>query len=104
MARRRASMREGPLAELFKATEAAQQQAAKRGETDEPVQQTLEDTVVAEAPGEPEEMTVEHVPNFEDEAAVDTPEPPTPTPDPMPEPPPAARVYEMPEAPPILHR
>src|SRR5205823_5481476 len=32
MARRRASMREGPLAELFKATEAAQQQAEKSGE------------------------------------------------------------------------
>ena len=31
MARKRASMREGPLAELFRATEAAQ-----RGETDEP--------------------------------------------------------------------
>src|SRR5262245_59472762 len=31
MARKRASMREGPLAELFRATE-----AAKRGETDEP--------------------------------------------------------------------
>ncbi|HEU4449159.1 MAG TPA: cell division protein FtsZ [Gaiellaceae bacterium] len=31
MARRRASMREGPLAELFKATEAAQRQAEKEG-------------------------------------------------------------------------
>ena len=29
MARRRASMREGPLAELFKATEAAQRQAER---------------------------------------------------------------------------
>ncbi len=29
MARRRASMREGPLAELFRATEAAQKQAEK---------------------------------------------------------------------------
>jgi len=29
MARRRASMREGPLAELFRATEAAQKQAGK---------------------------------------------------------------------------
>ena len=31
MARRRASMREGPLAELFRATEAAQKQAEKEG-------------------------------------------------------------------------
>ena len=30
MARKRASMREGPLAELFRATEAAQQQAARK--------------------------------------------------------------------------
>src|SRR5439155_1028932 len=35
MARRRASMREGPLAELFRATEAAQRQAEQRG--DEPL-------------------------------------------------------------------
>ena len=34
MARRRASMREGPLAELFRATEAAQKQAEQRGETE----------------------------------------------------------------------
>jgi cell division protein FtsZ len=33
MARRRASMREGPLAELFRATEAAQRQSEKEGET-----------------------------------------------------------------------
>ena len=32
MARRRASMREGPLAELFRATEAAQRQTEKEGE------------------------------------------------------------------------
>jgi cell division protein FtsZ len=32
MARRRASMREGPLAELFKATDAAQKQSGKEGE------------------------------------------------------------------------
>ena len=61
MARRRASMREGPLAELFKKTEAAQKQAEQRGETpaegDAPAQQSIEDTVVA-PPGEPEERTV----------------------------------------------
>ena len=36
MARKRASMREGPLAELFRATEAAQ-----RSEGDEPVEEPL---------------------------------------------------------------
>ena len=45
MARKRASMREGPLAELFRATEAAQRQAEKEGKT---------------LPGEPLEETVEH--------------------------------------------
>jgi cell division protein FtsZ len=69
-------MREGPLAELFKATEAAQRQQEQ------------------EAPGapaeEPHESTVEHVPTWEDE--VETPAPPRPEPgephpDPQPEPP-----------------
>jgi cell division protein FtsZ len=48
MARRRASMREGPLAELFRATEAAQRQAerAERGE--------------APVPSEADAATVEH--------------------------------------------
>src|SRR5437773_2815125 len=68
MARKRASMREGPLAELFKATEAAQRQQEQA------------------APGapaeEPHESTVEHVPTWEDE--VETPAPPRP--DPVPEP------------------
>jgi cell division protein FtsZ len=96
-------MREGPLAELFKATEAAQKQAEQRGETpgeaETPAQQSLEDSVVAPAPeapaSEPEERTVEHVPTWEEEAAVE----------PEPAPAPAARVIEpMPEAPPLLHR
>jgi cell division protein FtsZ len=68
MARKRASMREGPLAELFKATEAAQRQ------------QEIEQPTPAE---EPHESTVEHVPAWEDE--VETPTPPRP--DPIPEPP-----------------
>src|SRR5437016_4233203 len=50
MARRRASMREGPLAELFRATEAAQRQAEKEGRTEEPA-----------SPVEPPEQTVEYV-------------------------------------------
>ena len=63
MARRRASMREGPLAELFRATEAAQKQAEQRGEA-EP--QPPEDAATAaaaapeiEALPEPDERTVE---------------------------------------------
>src|SRR5947209_1719974 len=124
MARRRASMREGPLAELFKATEAAQKQAGQSGgpQPEAPLQQSLEETVVAPTPAaraEPEERTVENVPSWEEEAAVETPAPPTPTPDPMPsppppdpepptptpEPPPASRFFEsMPEPPPTLYR
>jgi cell division protein FtsZ len=71
MARKRASMREGPLAELFKATEAAQRQQEKEAVTGAPAE-------------EPHESTVEHVPTWEDE--VETPAPPRP--DPQPEPPP----------------
>ena len=78
MARKRASMREGPLAELFKATEAAQRQQ-------EPV-----------APGapaeEPHESTVEHVPTWEDEVETPAPPRPDPTPEPsLPEPIPPPR-------------
>jgi cell division protein FtsZ len=56
MARKRASMREGPLAELFRATEAAQKQAEREGRAGEPVQ----------------EETVEHAPPFE---VIETPSP-----------------------------
>ena len=71
MARRRASMREGPLAELFKATEAAQRQSEKEGEPGaEPSAQEVPDadaTVESaapfdqsepEAPPEPEDVTL----------------------------------------------
>ncbi|MDX6493872.1 MAG: cell division protein FtsZ [Gaiellaceae bacterium] len=122
MARKRASMREGPLAELFKATEAAQRQAEGK---------SLE---AVPAEGEPAESTVEHVQSWEEERAPvqeaepqldppPVPEPPTPTPEPgppapdptpppFPEPPrpepdpiPAARYLEaLPEPPPRLHR
>jgi|SRR4051794_3992671 len=114
MARKRASMREGPLAELFRATEAAQKQEQ------EP----------APATEEPHESTVEHVPSWEDEIetpappqpepvpepATPEPEPPPrpPAPDPTPEPtPPPATVPEptvtrylepLPEPPPRLNR
>ena len=55
MARKRASMREGPLAELFRATEAAQRQQDKSPPEQEATQ----------APVEPLEETVEHAPPFE---------------------------------------
>ena len=113
MARRRASMREGPLAELFRATEAAQRQADKAEDKPEP----------EAAATEPQEETVEHVPEFMQQAeeaapiaAVPEPEPepepepvaePEPEPEPVklepvPEPPPM--LQPLPEQPPRLHR
>ena len=55
MARKRASMREGPLAELFRATEASQRQQEKQEQ--EPESKAT--------PIEPLEETVEHAPPFE---------------------------------------
>jgi cell division protein FtsZ len=106
MARKRASMREGPLAELFRATEAAQRQAEKEGKA---------------VPGEPLEETVEHPPPTPHLEVAPEPEPeqappPRPaapirqTPEPLrrPEQPTdrgIARLLEpMPEPPPRLHR
>jgi cell division protein FtsZ len=89
MARRRASMREGPLAELFRATEAAQRQAER-----EAAGETSPQTPEESAPIEPHEETVEHVPTFE-RSAPPAPQPPvTPpvTPEPEPERPPLAAV------------
>jgi cell division protein FtsZ len=94
MARRRASMREGPLAELFRATEAAQRQAEKEGAT------------------EPQEATVDHVPDFvqqtQSEAAPEPAPPPAPTPEPEPprleESRPLRVIEPLPEPPPMLHR
>jgi cell division protein FtsZ len=79
-------MREGPLAELFRATEAAQKQAEQSGEA-EPQPPEDAATTAPEAPAEPDERTVEHVPSWE-ESGVETPapEPPTPTPEPTPVP------------------
>src|SRR5947199_8115547 len=92
MGRRRASMHEGPLAELFRATEAAQKQAEQHGEAEQPPPEDA-GTAAPEAPAEPDERTVEHVPSWEEtgveERAVETsaPSPPTPSPDPQPGPP-----------------
>src|SRR6266536_1077875 len=87
MARRRASMREGPLAELFRATEAAQRQ----GEGAEPAAPE-EAAGAAAPPEEPDERTVDHVPSWEEAAQVESP-PPAP-PSPLPEQP--ARLHRAP--------
>jgi len=96
MARRRASMREGPLAELFRATEAAQKQADKGEPEPTPPPEALE----------PQEETVEHVPEFaqasEETAIAAVPEPePKVEPEPEPEPEPV-RLEPVPEPPPML--
>jgi cell division protein FtsZ len=106
MARRRASMREGPLAELFRATEAAQRQA----EGGEPAPEAP----AQPAPEEPDERTVDHVPSWEEAArgeVTETPAagPPPPRPEPAPQPvraePPVLRYIEpLPEQPARLHR
>jgi cell division protein FtsZ len=96
MARKRASMREGPLAELFRATEAAQRQ------------QEVEDKTQVNA-AEPLEETAEHAPP----TPLEEVPAPTPTPEPAPEPEPARpdlrpvetpRYPPMPEPAPRLHR
>jgi cell division protein FtsZ len=121
MARKRASMREGPLAELFRATEAAQRQAEQQREEppaepqEAPVSHTPEPE---ERRYEPLEETVEHVVHFEEPAEVPEVEPaaeaaPEPEPEPerarryepAPEPPPVRRYVDtIPEAAPRLHR
>jgi cell division protein FtsZ len=103
VARKRTSMREGPLAELFRATEAAQQK--EEAGAKEPA-----------ASEEPQEKTVEHVPTWEESvenvvapAPVREPEPEPepeqepPPPAPQPELPPAAQ-YSLPETAPRIYR
>jgi cell division protein FtsZ len=87
MARKRASMREGPLAELFKATEAAQRQTGGGGE-DPPETPTPRPAPVQE----PMEETVPHVPEWIANVPVSAPPPPPP------------RIYEeAPPPPPRIH-
>jgi cell division protein FtsZ len=95
MARKRASMREGPLAELFRATEAAQQQAEKQEREPE----------AASTPVEPLEETVEHAPPFD--PVVETLPEPEPEPGPRPDLRPVEelpRIESLPEPAPRLHR
>ena len=120
MPRRRASMREGPLAELFRATEAAQRQAEKEGKPAETTPESEPETrpeppvdEVAAAPPvpvEPPEQTVEHVPEWEEDAAPTPPPPPSEPvrlPERTPEPErerPRPKLEPLPEPPPRLHR
>jgi cell division protein FtsZ len=113
MARKRASMREGPLAELFRATEAAQrgqpqppEQAPPETEPETPteVRPDEEETLMAAAEEAARrqdsslEATVEHVYDFEiKRAPAPAPEPARAEPEPEPEPeepPPAAAAPE----------
>src|SRR3954447_5948815 len=114
MARRRASMREGPLAELFRATEAAQKQAEKEGREPESEAKQAE-AAAPPAPAkptavEPPEKTVEHVPEWEKQAPPPTPPPPPEPvrlPERAPEPTreaPRPKLEPLPEPPPRLHR
>jgi cell division protein FtsZ len=98
MARRRASMREGPLAELFRATEAAQRQAEQRAEGEEPPADEAQGAAVPAQ--EPEERTVEHVPSWEEEVAAEAPAPAPPDPRPDPQPEPAPIPEPLPPPPP----
>ena len=124
MARRRASMREGPLAELFRATEAAQRQAEKEGREAQPEPAEAEQqaaAIPAEAPApppepkptpvEPPEQTVEHVPEWEEAAPPPLPPPPSEpvrlperAPEPKRQEPPRPKLEPLPEPPPRLHR
>jgi cell division protein FtsZ len=113
MPRRRASMREGPLAELFRATEAAQRQAEKEGKPAEPAT-PVEEAKAAPTPAEPPEKTVEHVPEWQEEAVPTPPPPPSEPvrlPERAPEPErerererPRPKLEPLPEPPPRLHR
>jgi cell division protein FtsZ len=104
MARRRASMREGPLAELFKATEAAQRQAER--EQGEPAREETEEATVEHAPPEPVERSLAAAPGPVPETAPE----PAPATASAPTPAPATQRYEEPptsrfaDAAPRLHR
>jgi len=95
-------MREGPLAELFRATEAAQRQAQR--EHDAAPGETAADTgpEASASEAEPMEETVEHAPPFEEVTPEPEPEP-APRPDlrPVEELP---RLEALPEPAPRLHR
>ncbi len=108
MARKRATMREGPLAELFRKTEAAQraQDAGPEGEPAVAAEETVPDRRAQAAL----EETVEHVHDFAEEAAIaPASAPPAPTPEDIPSEAAASRAaaryfQTMLEPAPRLHR
>jgi cell division protein FtsZ len=111
MARRRASMREGPLAELFKATEAAQRQAERSegGGVPEPSERSESDAATVEhAAPDPAERTLAAAPESASSPAA--PPEPAPAATPPATASPVERAYEEPpvsrlsEAAPRLHR
>jgi cell division protein FtsZ len=108
MARRRASMREGPLAELFRATEAAQRQAERAEREGEGGQVDADAAAVEQAATVEQALPVESAPEPEPTMAEPAASEPVPTPEPPPEPP-RVRYEEPPvsrlaEAAPRLHR
>jgi cell division protein FtsZ len=77
MARRRASMREGPLAELFRATEAAQRQSEKEGESASSEAPDPDATVESAVPfAEPEFGSEQTTSPVEETAVVERAAPP----------------------------
>ena len=104
MARRRASMREGPLAELFKATEAAQRQAERAESGGEPEPSEADAATVEHAAPEPAERTLSAAPE-----PAGPPEPTSTAAAPAAAPPSERRYEEPPvsrlsDAAPRLHR
>jgi len=103
MARKRASMREGPLAELFRATEAAQRQAegeAPGASEAQPEQPVSEDTVVHTPDLSQEPPAQRHLEPVQ--SAVEAPPEPAPAAEPVLErlkP----QIWEVAPEPPLLH-
>jgi cell division protein FtsZ len=109
MARKRASMREGPLAELFRATEAAQKQAEKEGRAvpGEPLEETVEHPPPKlEVAPEPErgESAPEHADGVPSAPARPRPAEPVQPREPSPDRGIARLLEPLPEPPPRLHR
>ena len=109
MARKRASMREGPLAELFRATEAAQKQAEKEGRAvpGEPLEETVEHPPPKlEVAPEPErgEAALEHPDGVPSAPARPRPAEPVQPREPSPDRGIARLLEPLPEPPPRLHR
>ncbi len=101
MARKRASMREGPLAELFRATEAAQRTGGDAPAADPALPEAAAEPGATSRDETALEATVEHVYDFNDETVVIAPKSRTKAkanPEPDPEPTPSAKAAPEPEA------